>query len=113
MVYFSDHGLKLVNKGYSNQTLTHGFNTKQSYDVPFFMTAYDANSTINVDAKRSGLYLLSMLAQWIGVNDEMLNNQYDWFDNTEYLNQIHVYDSTVKKVLYDNLEDDAIEYNYN
>lgn len=109
MIYFSDHGLKLVNKGYSNQTLTHGFNTKQSYDVPFFMTAYDADKIININAKRSGLYLLPMLAQWLGINDDMLNNQYNWFDDQEYLNKINVYDSTVKKVPYDNLEDDSIE----
>ncbi|WVD69869.1 phosphoethanolamine transferase [Orbus wheelerorum] len=110
MVYFSDHGLKLVNKGYKSQTLTHGYDSKQSYDVPFFMTSYNANKIININAKRSGLYLLSILSQWMGINDDLLNNNFDWFSDKEYSDNIDVYDSAVKKISYDSLKDDTFEY---
>ncbi|PHM49602.1 tRNA modification GTPase TrmE [Xenorhabdus miraniensis] len=117
MLYFADHGLSFVNKNTDGENVTHNDSYKQNYQVPFIITDYDY-STKNVasnqsgkdkiDAPRSGLYLLSMLSTWLGVEEPRLISDCDWFSNQECQNQHTVISFSNEYKDFNQLKDDTI-----
>ncbi len=87
MAYFSDHGLMFVDKGTENTNVTHGDSVKPNFQVPFFITAYDAQSQTRINHFRSGLSMLPLLSQWLGIEDKKLDKTCDWLKDTQCAGQ--------------------------
>ncbi|MBD2795466.1 phosphoethanolamine transferase [Xenorhabdus sp. 18] len=119
MLYFADHGLSFVNKNTDSENLTHNDSHKQNYQVPFMITGYDyAIENVDqskagkhiIDAQRSGLNLLSMLATWLGIEEPRLISQCDWFSNQACQNQHTVISFSNEYQDFNHLKDDDINF---
>ena len=75
MMYFSDHGLSYIDKNSSRAYLTHGDNTKQNYQVPFFILSSDSTQRHVISQRRSGLDFLSTFAQWLNIDDPAITSR--------------------------------------
>ena len=79
---------------------------KQAYDVPFFKISSDDTERKVVDVQRSAVNFIYGFSQWLGINTEELNNNYDFFSERNDEN-IEVFDFE-KNVSYDSLKEDEI-----
>lgn len=106
MIYFSDHGLSNMNKTDKHAVnLQHGDHSKQNYQVPFFITAYDATERKVVSAYRSGLDFLHIYTQWTGSVEPLLSKQCDLLSDTTCYEKIEVINFDHQLISYDSLED--------
>ncbi|WP_319924559.1 phosphoethanolamine transferase [Xenorhabdus littoralis] len=110
MLYFADHGLSFVNKNTDNENLTHNDDNKQNYQVPFIITGYDYFTKNKINAQRSGLHLLPMLATWLGIAESRLFSECDWFSNQECPNQQTVISFSGEYTNFNYLKDDDINF---
>ncbi|WP_455647739.1 sulfatase-like hydrolase/transferase [Lonepinella koalarum] len=80
LIYFSDHGLSYINKEDKNElSLTHGSEFKQNYEVPFFKLSSDDTHRKIVNVQRSAMHFMYGFAQWLGIQAQELNTDYDFF----------------------------------
>ncbi|EOE6700243.1 phosphoethanolamine transferase [Morganella morganii] len=108
MAYFSDHGLLFTDKGTENTNLTHGDSMKQNFQVPFFITAFDAQSQNRITHFRSGLSMLPLLSQWMGIKEAKLDNHCDWLRDTECTGQKSVVNFKNELKSFDSLPEDNL-----
>ncbi len=107
LIYFSDHGLIHANKEKIEEiNLDYDGEFKQAYDVPFFKISSDDTERKVVDVQRSAVNFVYGFSQWLGINTEELNNNYDFFSEIHDEN-IEVFDLE-KNVSYDSLKEDEI-----
>lgn len=89
LIYFSDHGAKYNEE---REQIVHNFEDKQGYHVPFIkISSDDSPEQIRYSAYRVGFDFLKMFAQWIGVEEERLKLDYEFFSNQEIGKPIEVY----------------------
>lgn len=69
MVYFADHGLKVVDKGTVEERFQHADQYQNNYDVPMFLTTSDMAEKKTVSAPRSGFELIPLITQLVGINE--------------------------------------------
>ena len=67
MIYFSDHGLALKEKGTRNEYLTHDDKYRQNFEVPLFITSSDDSRHEILNAPRSANDFLMLFSQWSGI----------------------------------------------
>ena len=107
LIYFSDHGLVHINKeNIEEMSLDYDGEFKQAYDVPFFKISSDDTERKVVDVQRSAVNFIYGFSQWLGINTEELNNNYEFFSERNDEN-IEVFDFN-KNVSYDSLKEDEI-----
>ncbi|MEG0277904.1 MAG: sulfatase-like hydrolase/transferase [Morganella sp. (in: enterobacteria)] len=106
MIYFSDHGLRVTDNGLDTMNLVHSDEFKQNYQVPFFLTSYDATEQKTVQSRRSGLSMLPFLAQWMGISEPRLSQQCAWRDDVPCEDQSRYISFQNKEQSYDDLPDD-------
>jgi glucan phosphoethanolaminetransferase (alkaline phosphatase superfamily) len=73
MVYFSDHGLMLLDRNTPEERLYHSDKYKSDYNVPFFITTSDALSRQTINAPRSGFSFISLIAQLTGIHEPRID----------------------------------------
>ncbi|MDX7991578.1 hypothetical protein [Xenorhabdus littoralis] len=83
---------------------------KQNYQVPFIITGYDYFTKNKINAQRSGLHLLPMLAAWLGIEESRLFSECDWFSNQECPNQQTVISFSGEYTDFNYLKDDDINF---
>lgn len=76
LVYVSDHGLGHKNGG---QNLRHDTETRQSYQVPFFVTGSDFHSRELIDYPRNGFAMIKAISELMGVSTEQLSHLPSFF----------------------------------
>jgi len=67
LIYFSDHGLALKEKGTRNEYLTHDDKYRQNFEVPLFITSSDDSRHQLIPAARSANDFLLLFSQWSGI----------------------------------------------
>ena len=83
MVYFADHGLMAVDRDSADERLNHADKYKSDYNVPLFITTYDAHNRKEIDAPRSGFSFISLLSGLVGINDALINTSCDLLSNED------------------------------
>lgn len=106
MIYFSDHGLRITDKGTDAANLIHGDEFKQNYQVPFFMTSYNATSRNTIQSRRSGLSMLPLLAYWLGIHESRISVNCNWLNDEPCENQSNVISFKNEIKYYDDLLED-------
>ena len=82
MMYFSYHCLGFVNKNNpSDLKLTHNDQYRQAFEVPLFISAYNANKRQHITALRSGLNFLSLFSEWSGIDDPSIDHSCHMISN--------------------------------
>ena len=105
MLYFADHGLSLSN---DKKDLTHGDDDKESFEAPLFITSYDSHERREITSQRSGLYLFSLISQWMGIMEENIQNDCNIISNHKCNNQNYVIDFKNNRVEFDKLPSSSI-----
>ncbi|VEJ53685.1 phosphoethanolamine transferase [Pragia fontium] len=106
MIYFSDHGLSAMHQEQGKVVnFQHGDRSKQNFQVPFFITAYDAKQRKEIHDYRSGLDFLSLYAQWTGSEEPLLSDKCDLLSDMNCHKKIQVINFEDKLVDYDSLAD--------
>lgn len=67
MMYFADHGLKVVDKGTREERLQHSDEYQNNYNVPLFVTTSNMKERQIITAPRSGFDLISLITQLVGI----------------------------------------------
>lgn len=109
MIYFADHGLSFVDKNSSSANLTHSDKYKQNFQIPFFMTSFDAVTRDVINERRSNLSLLPFLSHWLGINDSKLSYQCDWLAKKDCNGQDKVISFKNQLIEFNSLPEDNIE----
>lgn len=79
LLYFADHGhthAEINNELYFNNSRIG----KYHYDIPLFMTASDINTQKTCNSFKSGLNFTNGLANWMGIQNQLLDSTYSLFD---------------------------------
>ncbi|WP_053007484.1 phosphoethanolamine transferase [Pragia fontium] len=106
MIYFSDHGLSSMHQENGRvANLQHGDRSKQNFQVPFFITSYDAKQRKEIHHYRSGLDFLQLYTQWTGSKEPLLSEACDLLSDVNCHKKIQVINFDDKLVDYDSLED--------
>ncbi|HGJ5884530.1 phosphoethanolamine transferase [Arsenophonus sp.] len=104
MMYFSDHGLGFSGKNNSEELkLIHEDRYKQGFEIPLFITAYNAKERQYITAQRSALNFFSLFSQWSGIGDNRIDNSCAMISNDKCKNQNHVLNFNDKLVDYKKL----------
>ena len=103
LIYFSDHGLETKDKGTDKATLAHGV-CKASYRVPFVQINSDDTIHKKIKVKKSAFHFLDGYAQWLGIKEKSLKNNYDFLSSKP--DTLKVY--TGKYILFDTLQEDKV-----
>ena len=103
LIYFSDHGLETKDKGTDKATLAHGV-CKASYRVPFVQINSDDTIHKKTKVKKSAFHFLDGYAQWLGIKEKSLKNNYDFLSSKP--DTLKVY--TGKYILFDTLQEDKV-----
>ena len=104
MIYVGDHGLKYSD---NRATLRHNENTKQSYQVPLFITGSSFDSRKNVDYHRNGLNLIKALSEILGISTRQLDSVPSFFE--PHNDALRVFNGS-EMVDFEKLQDDPIVY---
>lgn len=83
MIYFADHGLSHQEEG-DQIKLLHG-KTKYAYRVPLIQLSSDHQSTQYIVANKSGMMFIDGIANWLGVSNPLLNENYHLFNSENYI----------------------------
>lgn len=100
VMYFADHGLSHHKVG---QYLAHDANYKQSYHVPLIQFSSDDTQRIYINAQKSGYDLINGIAEWLGIQEEILSQKTSFYSN-QPSNRIKLFNSQDKVIFYDELE---------
>ncbi|MDD3265796.1 MAG: phosphoethanolamine transferase [Burkholderiales bacterium] len=73
MIYMPDHGLRFISKNTPIATLAHSDQYVEDYNVPFFMTSYDAKKHVVNRKYYTGINFLSLFVNWTGVSIKSVN----------------------------------------
>ncbi|OCH39923.1 phosphoethanolamine transferase [Aliivibrio fischeri] len=76
LIYLSDHGLGHRDNG---RNLRHAPSTKESYEVPLFITGSDYTEKTVIENHRSGFHFIYALSSIMGIEAKELNTGYDFF----------------------------------
>lgn len=90
MVYFSDHGLKMIEKDSSSAALVHGDEYRQNYNVPLFISNYDSASHEVNNNLYTAMNFMSMFSQWTGIYDKKILVKCNPLSNKQCEGQIKV-----------------------
>ncbi len=82
IIYFSDHGLTTKDKGTADATLAHGADAKSGYRVPFIQINSNDVAHKNIKCNKSGFNFLDGYAQWLGIKEKSLKNNYSFLSTT-------------------------------
>ncbi|TXJ01042.1 MAG: hypothetical protein E6Q32_05335 [Neisseriales bacterium] len=97
LMYFSGHGLRMLDAGTSNATMIHSAGAQQDYNVPLFITYYNSKQHIIDNGMYSAMNFISMFATWIGVEDNLIPKKCNPLSKVKCsLNQINAYDGDEK-----------------
>lgn len=108
-MYFSDHGVSFANKENKSKTdLIHGHSHKQNFEVPFFITSYNDNDRVFINARISGLNFLSLFSEWIGINRYQIPNC-KMISNQDCKFNKNILDADNKFMDFDQLPDDLLQ----
>ena len=105
LMFFSDHG-----QGQDNERLRHDGHIKQGYEVPFVIINSDDTMHKMIKAQHSGINMVSILANWLGVETYNIPNKYNIFSEESDSN-ITVLGNTSnlsKIVKFKDLKDDKV-----
>ncbi|MDK9586911.1 phosphoethanolamine transferase [Lelliottia wanjuensis] len=69
MMYFADHGLRVVDKGTNEERQQHSDRYQNDYDVPLFVTTSGSKQSEKITAPRSGFDLIPLITQLVGINE--------------------------------------------
>lgn len=106
MLYFADHGLGQFNKGEDDAYMEHSDLYKQSFNVPLFITSYDASEQRHIAEERSGLDFLNLFADWLGIHDEKIASQCRPLADRPCIKQVNVLNKDFSLITLDSLDDD-------
>lgn len=81
MMYFADHGLRVVDKGTSEERLQHADKYQNNYDVPLFVTTSNMGESRKITAPRSGFDLIPLVAQLVGITEPSTDVQCDLYSD--------------------------------
>ncbi|GEK13721.1 phosphoethanolamine transferase [Aliivibrio fischeri] len=76
LIYLSDHGLGHRDNG---RNLRHAPSTKESYEVPLFITGSDYTEKTVIENHRSGFHFIYALSSIMGIEAKELDTGYDFF----------------------------------
>lgn len=102
VVYFSDHGLSSHRGGGSMSMNTKN---KQNYAVPFIRFDSDSQQRVHIAAERSGFDFLNGFASWLGIEEESLSKNPEFYSEQSRGKKLQVY-NWQKMVDFDSLQDD-------
>lgn len=104
LIYFSDHGLETKDRGTPNVTLAHGGAFKNAYRVPFVQINSDDTIHKKIKVNKSGFYFLDGYAQWLGIKEKSLKNNYYFLSSTPDTLKVYI----GKYILFDTLQEDKV-----
>jgi len=112
MMYFSDHGLSFnptidINEGNNLLYSDH----KANFQVPFVILGSNITTTKFIEKRRSALDFLAFYSDWLGVKDNLIETECDFFSEEECPKADWVGDLS-KLFKYSNLPDEPINFFY-
>jgi len=108
MVYFSDHGLAIKERGKEAQYLAHADKFQQDFQVPFMVISSDDTKHRIVKARRSANDFLSFFSQWTGIAAEQIKNSYR-FSSEQKAGPVYITNFKLQKVDYNQLGTDLFD----
>lgn len=108
MVYFSDHGLAIKERGKEVQYLAHSDIYQQNFQVPFMVLSSDDKTHRVIKARRSANDFLSFFSQWTGITAKEISSKYR-FISTQKAGPTYVTNFKLQKVDYNHLGTDIFE----
>ncbi|WP_318363574.1 phosphoethanolamine transferase [Enterobacter sp.] len=108
MVYFSDHGLAIKERGKDVQYLAHGDTFQQNFQVPFMVLSSDDKTHRVIKARRSANDFLNFFSQWTGISAKEITNKYR-FMSSQKSGTTWVTNFKLQKVDYTHLGTDIFE----
>ena len=108
MMYFSDHGLSFIKKNKKKYgevvTLIHGDKTKENFDIPLFITSYNAKDRTMKTFPYSAMNFLSLYLYWTGSIEKTISDKCNPLAKTDCkINNISVIDYKHNLINYSNL----------
>lgn len=108
MVYFSDHGLAVKERGTDVQYLAHDDEFQQNFQVPFMVLSSDDKAHRQIKARRSANDFLNFFSAWTGIKTKELTPKYK-FISEQNAGPIYITNFKLKKVDYTHLQTDVFE----
>ncbi len=108
MVYFSDHGLAIKERGKAVQYLAHDDKFQQNFQVPFMVLSSDDKAHRIIKARRSANDFLSFFVQWTGIKVKEIAPKYK-FISGQKAGPVFVTNFKLNKVSYDHLGTDLFD----
>ncbi|MBS1205665.1 MAG: phosphoethanolamine transferase [Proteobacteria bacterium] len=108
MVYFSDHGLAIKERGREAQYLTHADKFQQNFQVPFMVLSSDDTKHRIIKARRSANDFLSFFSQWTGIAAGEIKNPYRFFSEQK-AGPAYITNFKLQKVDYNQLDTDLFD----
>lgn len=108
MVYFSDHGLAIKERGKEAQYLAHADKFQQDFQVPFMVISSDDTKHRIVKARRSANDFLGFFSQWTGIAAEQIKNSYR-FISEHKAGPVYITNFKLQKVDYNQLGTDLFD----
>lgn len=106
-MYFSYHCLGFVNKNNpSDLKLSHDDQYRQVFEVPLFISTYNANKRQYITTPRSGLNFLSLFSEWSSIDDHSIDHSCHMISNDICHQQNSVLNFSNKRVDYTKLPAD-------
>lgn len=105
LLYFSDHGLA-HNEANNSLHFNNSKVSKYHYDIPLFMKSSDHTDRKECSSFKSGLNFTNGLANWMGIKNKFLNDNYSLFNCTNDPDDFGL----IKKIK-NNIDDPAIDLN--
>lgn len=108
LVYFSDHGLAIKERGKSVQYLAHDDKFQQNFQVPFLVLSSDDKTHRVIKARRSANDFLSFFSQWTGIQAQEIATPYRFMSNQK-AGQVYITNFRLQKVDYNHLGTDVFD----
>lgn len=108
MVYFSDHGLAIKERGTKVQYLAHDDEFQQNFQVPFMVLSSDDKTHRQIKARRSANDFLNFFSAWTGIKTKELTPKYK-FISEQNAGPVYITNFKLKQVDYTHLQTDVFE----
>jgi len=93
LIYFSDHGLRTIDKDTDSERLAHSDKVKEDYEVPLFVATSDDREHQIINAPRSGFEMLAIVTQLARITEPHVPSECDLLSSAHCHDERHVLDN--------------------